>query len=135
MKKIHFAFLGLTLLAGVVLFSAFSDQKVEDKEKRDLPTVYFRYIPSDNDEDEFGESDSWAYVGTTNPGAICGPQGTDACIVELPTSINGSIDPDNQTNLEMQQAFADLLESYGVSDFSYSAASDFVQAHVQTKKL
>lgn len=135
MKKIHFAFLGLTLLAGVVLFSAFSDKKVEDKDKRDLPTVYFRYIPSDDDEDDFGESGSWAYVGTVNPGAICGAQGSDACIVELPASINASVDPANQTDLEMQQAFADLLASYGETDFSYDDATDYILDHVQTKKL
>ena len=135
MKKIHFAFLGLTLLAGVVLFSAFSDKKVEEKSKHDLPTVYFRYLPSANDEGDFETPGSWDYIGTTNPGTGCGISGSNACIVELVEGENLSIDPSTQTHLEMEEAFAALLESFGDTDSRYDNASDFVAENVRNVKF
>ena len=130
MKKIHFAFLGLTLLAGVVLFSAFSDQKVQ----KDIPDLYFRYIPNDNNEEAFGVAANWDYAGTAQPTSGCDELGTDACVVVLPNTINSTIDPGEMTAEELEEAFADLLDSYGETEFSFDDASDFVGDHVVLRK-
>ena len=130
MKKIHFAFLGLTLLAGVVLFSAFSDKK----DQKDIPDLYFRYIPNDNDEEAFGVAGSWDYAGTVQPTSGCDELGTDACVVILPSTINSTIDPTGMSPEELEEAFAELLDSFGDTDPAFDDASQYVQQHVLATK-